>query len=141
MVSSSGEDEFNSPQSSISTLLAGLLERAFVSGARLSVPLILVAITVFFTYVIGGFVLLSLGYWSPSYPFLSPSQDIYFAWLAFLTGEVVCLGTGSLIGLAFLSDGRGPIHNQVSILASFVGFGFGAGAMQMTYPTILSTIL
>ncbi|WP_128081382.1 hypothetical protein [Haloferax sp. ATB1] len=84
---------------------------------------------------------MALGVWTPSYEFLSLNDDIYFAWLAFLLGLVICLGTGSLIGLAFLTGGEGRIHNEVSILSSFIGFGFGAGVMRMTYATVLTTLL
>lgn len=69
------------------------------------------------------------------------TDDIYFAWLAFLSGTIVCLGTGSLIGLAFLTNGEGPVHNYVSLLYSFIGFGFGAGVMRMTYAAVLPLLL
>ena len=91
--------------------------------------------------VIGGYTLISLGVWFPSYQLLSLTGDIYFAWLAFLTGSVICLGTGSLIGFAFLTEGEGRVHNEISILSSFIGFGFGAAVMRMTYATVLATIL
>ncbi|ELZ68588.1 hypothetical protein C457_11306 [Haloferax prahovense DSM 18310] len=95
----------------------------------------------FFAYLIGGYTLMVLGVWTPSYEFLSLTGDIYFAWLGFLSGLVICFGTGSLIGLAFLTEGEGRIHNEVSILASFIGFGFGAGVIRMTYSTVLTTLL
>jgi len=47
---------------------------------------------------------MALGVWTPSYEFLSLTGDIYFAWLGFLSGLVICFGTGSLIGLAFLTE-------------------------------------
>jgi hypothetical protein len=53
--------------------------------------------------------------WSPSYDFLSLSEDVYSSWLGFLSGTVICLETGSLIGLAFLTEGKGRIHNELSI--------------------------
>lgn len=110
-------------------------------GARLSVPLFLPLGGLFGPYVVGGYVLLAFGVWSPSYEFLSLTEDLYFAWLAFLIGGVICLGTGSLIGLAFLTEGEGEIHTEVPILTSFIGFGFGAALIRMTYATVLASVL
>lgn len=73
--------------------------------------------------------------------FLSLSDDIYYAWLGFLSGTTICIGTGSLIGLAFLTEGDGQIHNEISILASFIGFGFGAGLLRITHMTVLTSLI
>ena len=80
------------------------------------------------------------GGWAPSYEFLSFPEDVYFAWLSFLFGAVVCIQTGSLIGLAFLTGGEGEIHDEISILSSFIGFGFGAGLLRITYMTVLLSL-
>lgn len=98
-------------------------------------------VSVFFAYFIGGFALLQLDFWSPSYQFLSLTDDVFFAWFGFLTGGCICLGTGSLIGLAFLSGGEGPVHNEISILSSFIGFGFGAAFMRITFVTVLGSVV
>jgi len=95
----------------------------------------------FIVYLIGGYALTALDVWMPSYEFLSLAEDIYFAWLGFLSGLVISFGTDSLIGLAFLTEGEGRIHNEVSILASFIGFGFGGWLIRMTYSTVLTTVL
>lgn len=137
----SRSDEFTPPKRSAGVRVAGFIERVCIIGIQLSIPMIIVVMSAFFIYLIGGFVLLLVGIWSLSYPFLSITEDVYFAWLGFLTGGTICLGTGSLIGLAFLTDGEGQIHNEVSILASFIGFGFGAGVMRMTYEAVLASVL
>jgi len=137
----SSSDEFTSPKRSASARVAEFIERVCLIGIQLSIPMTIVVMSGFFLYLIGGFVLLQLGFWSPSYPFLSITEDVYFAWLGFLTGGTICLGTGCLIGLALLTDGEGEIHNDVSILASFIGFGFGAGVMRMTYEVVLASVL
>lgn len=141
MTPSSGSNEFDTPERSLAARIAGLIEQAFVVGIRLSFPLMLLFSSVFFTYIIGGFVVNQMGLWTPAYRFLSLTDDVYFAWLGFLTSSTICMGTGSLIGLAFLTEGEGPIHNEISILASFIGFGFGAAVIRITYPTVLATIL
>ena len=81
-------------------------------------------------------------YWGldPQYEFLSLSNDIYFAWLGFISGTTVCTGTGSLIGLVFLGEGGDRIHTELSVLSSFIGFGCGAGVLRMTYMTVLATL-
>lgn len=141
MTSESSDDEFATPEHSLSGRIAGAIETVCTFGARVSIPLFLPIGALFVAYLIGGYALISLGVWSPSYPFLSLTEDIYFAWLGFLSGVVICFGTGSLIGLAFLTEGEGSVHNEVSILTSFIGFGFGGAVLRMTYETVLATIL
>jgi len=79
--------------------------------------------------------------WSPSYEFLSLSDDIYLAWLGFLSGTTICIGTGSLIVLAFLTEGDGQVHNEISILSSFIGFGFETGLLRITHMTVLTSLI
>jgi len=95
----------------------------------------------FFVYVAGGYTAISLGIWTPAYEFLSLKDDVYFAWLGFVFGLTICVGTGSLVGLAFLRENKGEIHTEISMLSSFIGFGFGAGVIRMTYMTVLATVL
>ncbi|WP_254545313.1 hypothetical protein [Halomarina pelagica] len=140
MVPPSRSDDFDPPGRSPSTRIAGTVERVCVVGVRLSIPLLLLVVSSFAAYLVGGYVLTSLGVWSPGYTFLSLPEDVYFAWFSFISGGTICLGTGSLIGLAFLTEGEGQIHNEISILASFVGFGFGAGVMRITYATVLASL-
>lgn len=140
MAPSSRSGEFDPPEDTVSARVATLIERMCVGGVWLSRPIVLIIVTVFLAYAIGGFFLIELRLWTPSYPFLSLTDDVYFAWLAFLSGCGICIGTGSLIGIAFLEDGEGPVHNEISILASFIGFGFGAGVIRMTYPIVLATV-
>lgn len=135
------DDEFAQPKQSLGGRIAGAIETFCTFGARISIPLFLPIGVLFFAYLTGGYVLISVGVWSPSYQFLSLTEDIYFAWLGFLSGVIISFGTGSLVGLAFLTEGEGRIHNEVSILASFIGFGFGAGLMRMTYATVLASLL
>ncbi len=141
MGGSTEPDEFDGPTQTLRGRAAETIERVCVITARWSLPLILPVGCLFCVYLIGGYVAVSFGLWSPSYAFLSLSEDVYFAWLGFLSGTVICLGTGSLIGLAFLTEGDSRIHNELSILFSFIGFGFGAGLLRMTYPTVLSSLL
>lgn len=134
-------ETFSRPNRSMSARIAGFIERTCVTTARWSIPMIVVAGGICLVYTVAGSLLIALGLWTPSFPFLSPTDDIYFAWLGFCSGAIVCLGTGSLIGLAFLTNGEGPVHNYVSILSSFIGFGFGAGVMRMTYLTVITSLL
>jgi len=53
--------------------------------------------------------------------FLSLAGDICFAWLGSRSGAVICFGAGSLIGLGFLTEGEGRVHNEISIPTSFIG--------------------
>lgn len=141
MEQSPDPDEFSPPEHSLSTRAAGGIERFCVISARASIPLMVPVGVLFVVYLLGGYLLISLGVWSPGFEFLSMTDDIYFAWLGFLSGAVICFGTGSLIGLAFLTEGESRIHNELSILSSFIGFGFGAAVLRMTYATVLATVL
>lgn len=141
MAPRSRSDEFGGPERSVGARIAGLVERTCVVAASWSGPLVLAAVGVLLVYAVGGFAVVQLGLWTPSYPFLSLAADVYFAWLAFLSGATICVGTGSLIGIALLEDGRGPVHNELSTLASFVGFGFGAAVVRMTYPTVIASVV
>ncbi|MFD1527778.1 hypothetical protein [Halolamina salina] len=133
-------DEFDLPTKSLRGRAVKTIERVCVIAARWSIPLFLPIGFAFFVYLIGGSIAISVGLWSPSFEFLSLSDDVYFAWLGFLSGTVICIGTGSLIGLAFLTEGEGRIHNEISILASFIGFGFGAGLLRMCHMTVLASL-
>jgi hypothetical protein len=97
--------------------------------------------SLFCVYLVGGYVAISLGVWTPPYEFLAVSEDSYFAWLSFLVGLISCCWTGSLIGIAYLTSGEGRIYDELLILASFAGFGFGAGLLRMTYATVLASVL
>ena len=140
MVSPPEPDEFDTPTRSVRGRAAGTIERVCIIAARWSIPLFLLVGCLFFVYLIGGSVVVALGVWAPSYEFLSFPEDVYFAWLSFLFGAVVCIQTGSLIGLTFLTGGEGEIHNEISILSSFIGFGFGAGLLRITYMTVLLSL-
>lgn len=140
MVSPPEPDEFDTPTRSVRGRAAGTIERVCIIAARWSIPLFVLVGCLFFVYLIGGSVAVALGAWAPRYEFLSLPEDVYFAWLGFLSGIVICVGTGSLIGLAFLMGGKGEIHNEVSVLSSFIGFGFGAGLLRITYMTVLLSL-
>lgn len=141
MVPTTEPDDFDAPTQTLRGRVAGIIERVCIIIARWSVPLFVPVVCLLFMYVVGGYVAVSLGIWSLSYEFLSLSEDIYFAWLGFLSGTVICTGTGSLIGLALLTEGEGRTHNEVSILSSFIAFGFGAGVVRMTYMSVLSSLI
>jgi len=141
MKPSSESTEPDIPQESLHARIAETIERTCMTTARWSIPLFMPVGFLFCVYLIGGYIAISLGVWTPSYEFLALSEDIYFAWLSFLIGIIICCGTGSLIGIAYLTDGEGRIHNETSILSSFIGFGFGAGLLRMTYVTVLSSML
>lgn len=140
MTPQSRSDDVDVPQRSLGARIAGFVERTCVLGVVVSRPLIIVTVGMLSLYFVGGFILIQLGLWTPPYPFLSLTDDVYFAWFAFLTGCTACVGTGSMIGIAFLENGEGPVHNEVSILASFIGFGFGAGVVRMTYAVVLASL-
>jgi len=128
------------PQKSLRARVADTLEHAFVTIAQWSIPLFIPVGCLFFVYLVGGYLAISLGVWSPSYEFLSLSENAYFVWLGFLCGIGICCGTGSLIGIAFLTNGEGHVHNDISILSSFIGFGFGAGMLRITVMPVLATL-
>ena len=134
-------DEFELPPETLRGQAARTIERVCLTAARWSIPLFIPVGCLFLIYVAGGYTAVSVGIWTPGYEFLSLSDDVYFAWLGFVFGTTICVGTGSLIGLAFLREGEGGIHTGLSILSPFVGFGFGAGIIRMTYMTVLATIL
>ena len=140
MVSPPEPDEFDTPTRSVRGRAAGTIERVCIIAARWSIPLFVLVGCLFFVYLIGGSVAVALGAWAPRYEFLSLPEDVYFAWLGFLFGAAICTQTGSLIGLAFLTGGEGEIHNEISILSSFIGFGFGAGLLRITYMTVLLSL-
>ena len=134
-------DEFELPTQTRRGQVARAIEGVCTTAARWSIPLFVPVGCLFFLYVVGGYTAVSVGMWTPEYAFLSPSEDVYLAWLGFGSGITICVGTGSLIGLAFLEDGEGGMHTDLSILSAFVGFGFGAGVVRMTYTTVLATLL
>jgi hypothetical protein len=140
MSSPSESDGPEIPPKSLRARIAESIENVFVTTARWSIPLFLPVGGLFVVYLFGGYLAISLGFWTPSYEFLAISEDVYFAWLAFSIGIIVCCGTGSLIGIAFLTNGEGRVHNEVSILSSFIGFGFGAGLIRITHMTVLATV-
>ena len=134
-------DEFELSPKTLRGQAARTIERICLTAAKWSIPLFIPVGCLFLLYVFGGYTAVSVGIWTPEYEFLSLSADVYFAWLGFVFGITVCVGTGSLIGLAFLREGEGGTHTELSILFSFVGFGFGAGIIRMTYMTVLATLL
>ena len=136
-----GSDESDIPTKTLHGRAARTIGRVCIVAARWSIPLFLLVGCLFFVYLTGGSIAISLGLWSPWYEFLSLSEDIYFTWLGFLSGTTICIGTGSLIGLAFLTEGKGQIHNEISILASFIGFGFGAGLLRIIHMTVLTSLI
>ena len=75
------------------------------------------------------------------YAFLSLPESVYFGYLGCLSGTVVRLGTRSLSGLVFLTEGKERIHNELSVLFSFIRFGFGAGLLRMTYVAVHALLL
>ena len=134
-------DEFDLPPKTLCGRAARTIERICLTAAKWSIPLFILVGSLFLIYVSGGYTAVSVGVWTPGYEFLSLSEDIYFACLGFAFGITVCVGTGSLIGLAFLREGEGGTRTELSILFSFVGFGFGAGIIRVTYMTVLATLL
>jgi hypothetical protein len=134
-------DEFELPTKTLREQTARIIERVCITAARWSIPLFIPFGCLFLIYIVGGYTAVYVGIWTPRYEFLSLSEDVYFAWFGFVFGFTICVGIGSLIGLAFLEEGEGGIHTELSILSSFVGFGFGAGIIRMTYTTVLATLL
>ena len=134
-------DEFELPPKTLRGQAARTIERIYLTAAKWSIPLFIPVGCLFLLYVFGGYTAVSVGFWTPGYEFLSLSEDVYFAWLGFVFGITICVGTGSLIGLTLLREGEGGIHTELSNLFSFVGFGCGAGIIRMTYMTVLATLL
>ncbi len=89
-----------------------------------------------FSYVVAGTFATIAGIWSPEYPFLALTADPYFAVLGFLAGLNICIGTGALIVL-YMMFGIETTRGEISTLAAFIGFGFGAGVICMTLPMVL----
>lgn len=112
------------------------LERACVLGARVAISGMVVTGGVFLLYIVLGTFTTTTGIWTPSYPFLSHTADPYFAVLGFLAGLDVCVGTGTII-ILHMMHGVETTRSQIATLAAFIGFGFGAGVIRMTLPTVL----
>lgn len=83
--------------------------------------------------------MISFGNWSPQFTFLALESDPYFNILSMLTGFIVCLVTGNLILLDFM-DGE-TTDQSISTLVAFIGFGFGAGIIRMTYLTTFQLLV
>lgn len=92
-----------------------------------------------FLYIFAGMLAMNTGIWVSRYPFLSLTADPYFVMLSFLVGFDVCLGTGAIIML-YTMLGIDTTRDQISTLAAFIGFGFGAGVIRITLPTILQIV-
>ncbi|WP_227379867.1 hypothetical protein [Haladaptatus halobius] len=105
----------------------------------MAMPGMIVTGGVFLLYVVTGTLATITGIWMPQYPFLSLTADPYFAVLGFLAGLDICLGTGALI-ILYMMHGIETTRGQISTLAAFIGFGFGAGVISMTLPTILQVL-
>ena len=127
MAPPSGSDEFALPERTVGARVAELIERTCLAGVRVSRPITVTIGSVFLASTLGGFTQIPLSVWAPSHPFSSIADDGYFAPLGVLSGGVVRVGTGSTFDLAFLENGAGPVHDELSILASCIGFSFGPG--------------
>jgi hypothetical protein len=91
MVPPPESDEFDTPTTSLRGRAAGTIERVCMIIARWSILPFLCVGCLFFVYLIGGSIAVVRGGGPPSYEFLSFPEDVYFAWLSFLFGAVVCI--------------------------------------------------
>ena len=92
---------------------------------RASRPMLLLVVVLFVGYSGGGLLLVWMGIWDPSYPFLSATRDAYLLVMTFLGGLAVCTYTTSVISLHIvngISNGR----DAVSTMLAFVGLGLGS---------------
>lgn len=87
-------------------------------------------------YLFLGISAIAAGVWIPEYSFLSVDSDPYFSTISLLVGTDVCIGTGGIIVL-YLMRGVDTVRSQISVLAAFIGFGFGASLIHITLPTVL----
>lgn len=139
MIRPPSDNDFEAPKSSLSVQVATWLEYACFLSARVAIPGMVVIGGVFFLYIAIGALTMTVGSWTPPYPFLSLTADPYFAILAFLAGLNVCVGMGAII-ILYMMRGIETTRNQVATLAAFIGFGFGASVVRITLPTVLQLI-
>lgn len=127
------------PQPTLGTRAITVLENGAVTVFRFATPIMHLVGGVFVAYLIFGSILIFVGEWSPPFPFLAVGSDPYFTVLSTLTGCIVCLVTGSLILLAFIDEKNAA--QSISTLIAFIGFGFGAGVIRMTYLTTFRLLM
>ncbi len=94
----------------------------------------------FIFYIVGGFLGIRLGVVHLPYSFLSLQTDPVFNLLAASIGILVCVGASALLFLTYLNDYINP-GNDIVILCSCIGFGFGAGVLRITAPFLIDLLL
>lgn len=127
------------PQPTLGTRAITVLENGAVTVFRFATPAMYLTGALFVGYLVFGYILISVGGWSPPFTFLAVRSDPYFTVLSTLTGFIVCLVTGSLIILSFINEEN--TAQSISTLLAFIGFGFGAGAIRMTYLTTFRLLI
>lgn len=127
------------PQPTLGTRAITVLEKGAVTVFRFVTPIMYLVGGLLVGYLVFGYILISVEGWSPPFTFLALGSDSYFNVLSTLTGFIVCLVTGSLILLAFRDEENAD--QSISTLVAFIGFGFGAGVIRMTYLTTLQLLM
>lgn len=127
------------PRPSLSARIATRIERVCSVAAWWSVPEAVFVVSLFGLYALVGIIAVRVGFYTPDYPFLS-LRDPFFNTFGTLTGLTVCQGTGALVIIA-LMDGVRSVREAISVLAAFIGFGFGAASIRLTVHQTLEFLL
>jgi hypothetical protein len=127
------------PKPSFQTRVVTLIEWLCFTALSISQVLLLPCIGLFFTYTILGSVGTSLGIWTPSYLFLSLESDPYFNVFGTMVGLVICDAAGSMILLRYMR-GVNNTKEEISTLAAFASFGFGAAIVRFTCMTTIEVL-
>lgn len=116
------------------------LEEVAKASFSLSLNGLLLFGSLFLLYVVGGFLGMMTGLFMLPYPFLSLHADPLFNVLAASTGILICVTTSTLIFLTAFTSYQNQNYDIVMFF-SFIGFGFGAGAIRFTAPTVVSILV
>ena len=118
-----------------------LEETAHVS-LHLAVKVVLPVSFLFGIYVVGGLLGTTMELFSFPYPFLSLEADPLFDVLAASIGILICIATSSLLFLtALVGSNNFNVSQEIVILFSFIGLGFGASIIRFAALTAINTPL
>lgn len=102
---------------------------------RISYPFLYLSGLLITLYIGGGSILRIFGLWTPAYPFLSATNDVYLLSISILGAYVICMYAGGLI----LRQIAGGIHSRrdfVVTITAFASLGAGASLSLLLFPAL-----